>query len=75
VPEPNISEFEVAIGKLKRYNSPGVNQIPAGILQAGGALHSEIHKLIKLICNKEELHHQWKESIVVPIHKKGHKAD
>jgi hypothetical protein len=39
VPEPNISEFEVAIGKLKRYNSPGVIQIAAGILQAGGGGH------------------------------------
>jgi hypothetical protein len=38
-------------------------------------LHSEIHKLITLIRNKEELPHQWKESIVVPIHKKGDKTD
>jgi hypothetical protein len=29
----------------------------------------------KLIWNKEELLHQWKESIVVPIHKKGDKSD
>jgi hypothetical protein len=28
-------------------------------------LHSEIHKLIMLIWNKEELPHQWKESIVI----------
>jgi hypothetical protein len=37
-------------------------------------LHSEIHKLITLIWNKEELPHQWKESIV-PIHKKCDKTD
>jgi hypothetical protein len=37
-------------------------------------LRSEIHKLIKLIWN-EELPHQWKESIVVPVHKKGDKTD
>jgi hypothetical protein len=35
----------------------------------------EIHKLIKLIWNKEELPHQWKDSVVVPIHKKGDKSD
>jgi hypothetical protein len=29
VPEPSASEVEVAIGKLKRYKSPGVDQIPA----------------------------------------------
>jgi hypothetical protein len=28
-----------------------------------------------LIWNKEELPHQWKETIVVPIHKKGYKTD
>jgi hypothetical protein len=27
------------------------------------------------VCNKEELTDQWKESIIVPIHKKGYKID
>jgi hypothetical protein len=77
VPEPSASEVEFAIGKLKRYISPGVDQIPAELIQAGGGgtLRSEIHKLIKLIWNEEELPHQRKESIVVPIHKKGDKTD
>jgi hypothetical protein len=76
VPEPSASEVEVAIGKLKSYKSPGVDQIPAELIQARGEnLRSEIHKLIKLIWNKEELPHQWKESIVVPIHKKGDKTE
>jgi hypothetical protein len=58
---------------MKKYKSPGSDQIPAELIQAGGggeALHSEIHKLIMLIWNKEELPHQWKESKVVPIHKR-----
>jgi hypothetical protein len=76
VPEPSISEVEVAISKLKRYKSTGADQIPAELIQAGGeTLHSEIHKLIKLIWNKEELPHQWKETIVMPIHKKGDKTE
>jgi hypothetical protein len=55
---------------------PGADHIPAELIQAGGeTLHSEIHKLIKLIWNKEELPHQWKESIVMPIHKKGDKTE
>jgi hypothetical protein len=62
VPEPSISEAEVAIGKLKMYKLPGADQIPDEQIQAeGGTLHSEIHKLIKFIWNKEELPHQWKE--------------
>jgi hypothetical protein len=45
-------------------------------IQAGGETQcSEIHKLIKLIWNREELPHQWKESIVIPIHKKCDKTD
>jgi hypothetical protein len=76
VPEPSASEIEFAIGKLKRYKSPGVDQIPAELIQAGEEkLRSEIHELIKLTRNKEELLHQCKESVVVPIHKKGDKTD
>jgi hypothetical protein len=75
VPEPSALEVEVSIGKLKRYKSPGVDQITAELIRAGGeTLRSEIHKLIKLI-KKKELPHQWKESIVVPTHKKGDKTD
>jgi hypothetical protein len=74
VPEPSISEVEVAVGKLKSYKLPGADHIPAELIQAGGeTLHSKIHKLIKLIWNKEELPHQWNESVVVPIQKKGDK--
>jgi hypothetical protein len=36
VPEPSMSEVEVAIGKLKRYKSPVSDQIPAEQIQAGG---------------------------------------
>jgi hypothetical protein len=62
VPEPSASEVGVATGKLKRYKSPGVDQIRAELLQVGGkTLSSEIHKPIKLIRNKEELPQKWKE--------------
>jgi hypothetical protein len=71
VPQPSDSEVEVAIGKLKRYKSPGADQIPAEMTHWGGeTLCSEFHKLISLILNKEELPHQWKESTVEPIHKR-----
>jgi hypothetical protein len=76
VPEASASEVEAATGKLKRYKSPGADQIPAELIQTGGkTLCSEIHKLIKLIWIKEQLPQQWKESTVVPIHRKCHKTD
>jgi hypothetical protein len=54
VPEPSAAEVEVAIRKMKRCKAPGFDQIPAEQIQAGGggALHSEIHKLIMLIWNR-----------------------
>jgi hypothetical protein len=68
VPVPCATEVEVAIRKMKRYKAPGSDQSMA-------ELHSEIQKLIMLMWNKEELPHQSKESIVVPIHKKDDKTD
>jgi hypothetical protein len=61
---------------LKRYKSPGSDKIPAELIESGGEiLPSEIHKLINSVWNKEELPDQWKEFIIVPIHKKGDKTD
>jgi hypothetical protein len=61
---------------LKRNKSPNSDQILAELIHAGGEiLLSAIHKLINSIWNKEELHDQWKESIIVPVHKKGDKTD
>jgi hypothetical protein len=68
--------MEIAIGKLKSYKSPGTDQIPAELIKAGSeTLCSEIQKLICSIWNKEELPQQWKESIIIPIHKKGDKTE
>jgi hypothetical protein len=76
VPELSASEVEAGTGKLNRFKPPGADQIPAELIQAGEEiLRSEIHKLVKLIWNKEEFPHQWEVSIVVPIHKKGDKTD
>jgi hypothetical protein len=56
--------------ELKKYKSPGSDQILAELYQAGDeTLVSVIHKLINSIWNKEELPEQWKEPIIVPIHK------
>jgi hypothetical protein len=73
---PSHLEVEISIAKLKNYKSSGSDQIPAELYQAGGeTLVSVIHKLITSIWNKEELPHQWKESIILPVHKMGDKTD
>jgi hypothetical protein len=76
VPDPSYFEFEIAIAKLKFYKSPGSDEILPELIQAGGEiLHSKIHELINSIWNTEKLPGQWKESIIIPIHKKGDKTD
>ena len=67
-----ISEFELATDKLKSHKSPGIDHIPAELIKAGGrTICLEIHKIITSIWKKEKLPEEWKESIIVPIHKKG----
>jgi hypothetical protein len=76
VPEPSALEVELAIENLKSHISPGIDQIPAELIKAGGrTICCAIQKLIIAIWNKEELPEEWKESVIVPIHKKGDKTD
>jgi len=54
---------------------PGIDQIPAEMIKAvGRTICLEIHKLITSIW-KEKLPEEWKESIIIPIHKKEDKTD
>ena len=56
VPEPSAFEVDLAIEKLKNHKSPGIDQIPAELINAAGrTICNEIHKLIISIWNKEEL--------------------
>ena len=76
VPEPSASEIELVIEKLKSHKSPGIDQILAELIKAGGkTIRCEIHKLIISIWVKEELPEEWKESIIIPVYKKGDKTD
>jgi len=76
VPEPSAFEFEWVTGKLKSHKSPGIDEIPAELIKAGGGtICGEINKIITSIWKKEKLPEEWKESIIVPIHKKEDKTD
>jgi hypothetical protein len=55
VPVSSRLEVEIAIVKLKKYKSPGSDQIPAELIQAGGkTLLPAIHKLINSILKEEK---------------------
>jgi hypothetical protein len=76
VPDPSHLYVETDIAKLISYKSPGSCQIPTELIQAGGEkLRSKIHELINFTWSMEDLPDQWKESIIVPVHKKGDKTD
>jgi hypothetical protein len=73
VSESSVLDFEMAVYKLKRHKSPGIDQIPAECIKAGGrTICYEFNKLINSIWNTNELP---EESIIVPIYKKGDKVD
>jgi hypothetical protein len=75
LPEPSAFEVEMAIENLS-YKSPGIDQIPAELIKAGGrTIRSKIHKLIISIRNKEQLPKEQKESINIPIYTKGDTTD
>jgi hypothetical protein len=76
VPVPNAFQVEMAAEKIKMYRSPGTDPIPAELTKAGGNnIFSELPKLINFTWNKDKLPEQWKESIIVPVYKKGDKRD
>jgi hypothetical protein len=56
VSDPSRLEVEIAIANLKKYNTPGSDQIPVELIQVGDEiLLPAIHKLINSVWNKEEL--------------------
>jgi hypothetical protein len=76
VPEPSLVEAEIGVGKVKQAKSLGTDKILAKLIKAGDeTLCSKVHDLICSIWNKEELPQQWKESIILPMHKNGDKTD
>ena len=76
MPEPRAFEVEMAIENLKRHISPGMDQMTAELIKAGGrTIYPEIHKFINSVWNKEELPEEWKELISACIYKKGDKRD
>jgi hypothetical protein len=76
VSNPSAPEVEMATKKLKRHKSLGIDKILGEFIKAGGRkIRSEVHKHTSSIWNKKELLEEWKESIVVPIYRKGDKKE
>jgi hypothetical protein len=71
----NVAVTSTQHGKLIPSNY-GTTVCPAELIKGGGrSILSEIHKLFNSIWNQEKWPEEWKESIIVPIYKKGDKTD
>lgn len=65
-----------AIKNLRNNKAPGEDGISSEILKAGGQiLASNIHIIIMQIWENEVIPEEWKEVIVILIHKKGDKLE
>ena len=68
--------FGAAVKKLKDNKSPGVDEIPAELIKAGGEdMISALHQLLNCIWEKEQWPTEWTKSILVTIPEKGDLAD
>ena len=73
---PTFEEIIEAVNKLKNKKSPRVDSVTAELVKNGGeALHRQIHKQIVAIWKKELILEEWKDSIIIPMFKKGDKMN
>jgi hypothetical protein len=49
----------MAIEKLKRHRSPGIDQIPAQLIKAGDSQFALRSMNLLVTCNKEEFREEW----------------
>lgn len=70
--EPSVLMIEFPIENLERYKSPGIDTIPAKMMQSGGRrVGTVVHKPTSYILNKGKSPQQWKVFVTSPFFKTG----
>lgn len=68
-------EIQRTLSKLKNRKTPRVDGITNELIKYGGSLLTELSMLFNKILCAKRIPIQWKESITIPIFKKGTKLD
>ena len=71
---PSVDEVWSSIAKLKNGKSAGMDEIPGEIWKYGEVLANRLHTLIVNVWEGEEVPKEWRDSIFIPLHKKGDKS-
>nr|AOE48155.1 hypothetical protein [Eumigus monticolus] len=73
---PTLDEVQCAVNQARRHKATGCDGIPAEALKEGGEeLIRHIHDLIVKIWKTEEMPADFRDSLIVPIFKKGDRTD
>lgn len=76
VPEPTLEEVLQAIKSFKNGKAPGESTITMDMLKHGGkSLQEYLYGIILKIWKTEKIPNDWKEAVVIPLHKKGDKME
>uniref|UniRef100_A0A8D9EQY8 Craniofacial development protein 2 n=1 Tax=Cacopsylla melanoneura TaxID=428564 RepID=A0A8D9EQY8_9HEMI len=71
---PSEEEVTRAVSEMKNNKSPGIDNITADIIKAGEGISVDmLTHLLSLVWNQKRVPDNWKEAVVVPIHKKASK--
>ena len=70
--EITIEDVEKAVRNLRNNKVPGTDGIQSELITYGGyRLLNRIYELVRQIWEEERIPVEWKETIIVPIHKRG----
>jgi hypothetical protein len=71
VEEITIEDVEKTISNLRNNKTAGTDGIHSELIKYGGnKLLSRIYDLVRQVWEEERIHEEWKETIIVPIHKR-----
>ena len=72
VEELTTEDVKKAMRNLKNNKAAGTDAIHPELIKYGGnKLLNRMYKLVRQIWEEERIPEEWKETIIVPIHKRG----